>query len=233
VSVFGLRLDLHNHTRFSADGFLSPAALLEIAAARGIDCMAVTDHNSIRGGLEALAVADSDKSLPRVIPGIELLTAEGEIIGLYLQEDIPAGLSLERSVELVRQQGGLVYLPHPCDRFRRGTISRKARVRAAGLADIIETFNGRALSPWANANASRLARRMAKPCGAGSDAHCKKEVGQAYVVVHEYPTRDTLVSLVEAGTVAHRLGRREYALNWGMQGLSPFTRICRRVTSQL
>jgi len=231
MSVSGLRLDLHNHTRFSGDGLLSPAALLEAAGALGIDCIAVTDHNCVRGAMEALALAESDASLPRVIPGIELLTADGEIIGLYVQDDIPAGLPLERSVELIKEQGGLVYLPHPYDRLRRGTISRSARLRAAGLADIIEVVNGRSLGPRTNHKASVLAGRTGKPGGAGSDAHRKKEVGQACVVVDEYPTRETLVALLRTGKVMHGLNRREYTLNWGTQGLSPVTRMRRRVAS--
>lgn len=229
MSVSGLRLDLHNHTRFSPDGVLSPRALLKRAGAVGIDCLAVTDHNCVRGALEALAIADSDPSLPRVIPGFELLTADGEIIGLYVWEDVPAGLSLETSADLIRQQGGVVYLPHPYDLLRRGTISRSARLRAAELADIIEVVNGRSLGPRANNKASRLARRLGKPGGAGSDAHRKAEVGMASVVVDAYPSHETLVSLVGSGTVMHGLNPREYTLNWGMQGLAPVTRMRRRV----
>jgi predicted metal-dependent phosphoesterase TrpH len=77
-----LRLDLHNHTSHSADGTMNPRTLLERAAAEGIACLAVTDHNTVRGGLEALAFAEADPSLPRVIPGVELRTQVGEVIGL-------------------------------------------------------------------------------------------------------------------------------------------------------
>jgi len=231
MSLSGLRLDLHNHTCYSPDGLMSPAELLRTARASGVDCLAVTDHNSIRGALEAMALAEADASLPRVIPGIELFTADGEIIGLYVREEIPAGLSLELSVRLIREQGGLVYLPHPYDLFRRGTISRGVRARAAGLADIIEVVNGRSLGPRANQKAGALARRAGKPGGAGSDAHRTKEVGQAYVVVDEAPTRETLIRLLRAGTVMNALSRREYTLNWGMQSLSPVTRMRRRVAS--
>jgi predicted metal-dependent phosphoesterase TrpH len=229
MSVSGLRLDLHNHTRFSADGLMSPATLLRAAAALGIDCVAVTDHDSVRGALEALALAESDSSLPRVIPGIELSTLDGEIIGLYVKEPIPAGLPLETAVRLIRKQNGLVYLPHPYDLFRRGTISRGARQRAAELADIIEVVNGRSLGPRAGRKAAGLARRLGKPAGAGSDAHRKTEVGLAYVVVDEYPSRDTLVGLINAGKVKNGLSPRDYTLNWGMQGLAPVTRMRRRV----
>jgi len=225
----GFRLDLHNHTDCSADGLMSAASLLETARSRGIDVVAVTDHNSVRGALQSLELAAADPSLPRVIPGIELLTAEGEIIGLYVQEDIQPGLSLAESAALIREQGGLVYLPHPYDVFRRGTVARDARGRAAELADIIEVVNGRSLSPRATKKAAALAERLAKVRGAGSDAHCRAEVGVACVVVEAGPSRDTLVALLEAGRLENGLNPREYTLNWGMQSLAPVTRMCRRV----
>jgi len=229
MSVSGLRLDLHNHTVFSADGLLAPAALLRRAKARGIDCIAVTDHNTVRGALEAAALAEADQSLPRVIPGIEVSTLDGEIIGLYVREDIPSGLPVVEAVRRIREQGGLVYLPHPFDMLRRGAISRAERTHAAELSDIIEVVNGRSLGPRSALKAKRLARRLGKPGGAGSDAHRKAEVGTAVVRIETYPTRDTLVSLVAAGRVEHNLGPRDYALNWGAQGLSPVTRTRRRV----
>jgi predicted metal-dependent phosphoesterase TrpH len=229
----GLRLDLHNHTSFSADGLMSPAALLTGARAKGIHCIAVTDHNTVQGALEALVLAEADLSLPRVIPGIELTTADGEIIGLYVEENIPSGLSLSESVARIRAQGGLVYLPHPYDFFRRGAISRGERVRAAELADIIEVVNGRSLGPRAGKKAGGLARRLNKPGGAGSDAHREAEIGLAYVTVAAHPSREALVSLVAAGTVGHSLSPWEYTLNWGMQGLAPVTRLRRRVAGGL
>lgn len=225
----GLRLDLHNHTHFSADGLMSPAALLKTAGLMGIHCIAVTDHNDVGGALQAVALAESDPSLPRVIPGIELSTADGEIIGLYVREVIPSGLPLEEAVERIRDQGGLVYLPHPYDLFRRGAISRSARPRAAELADIIEVVNGRSLGPRAGSKAAGLARRLGKPGGAGSDAHRQAEVGLACVVVDAYPSRDTLVSLIQAGSVENGLSPRGYTLNWGTHGLAPVTRMRRRV----
>lgn len=196
-------------------------------------CIAVTDHNTVEGGLEALALADADITLPRVIPGVELTTEDGEIIGLYVWENIPSGLSLLESVARIRGQGGLVYLPHPYALFRRGAISRGERAHAAELSDIIEVVNGRALGPDAARKAARLARRTGKPAGAGSDAHREAEVGTAYVTVEAYPSRDILVQLVAGGTIDHVLGVREYVTNWGMQGRAPVTRLRRRCTGEL
>lgn len=225
----GLRLDLHNHTRYSLDGLMSPAELLAAAKAQGIDYVAVTDHNTVDGALQAAALAESDSSLPRVIPGIEVSTADGEVIGLFVREGVPPGLPVGETVARIREQGGLVYLPHPYDKFRRGSISKEQRTWAAGSADLVEVVNGRSLSRFAGDKAVRLARRVGKPGGAGSDAHRPAEVGQAYVVVNGRPTRDDLVELVASGSVVHRLGLREYALNWVVQGLSPLTRTRRRL----
>jgi predicted metal-dependent phosphoesterase TrpH len=229
----GLRLDLHNHTSFSADGSMSPASLLAAAKTKGIACIAVTDHNTVEGALQAVELADADLTLPRVIPGIELLTTDGEIIGLYVWENIPTHLPLLEAIERIRGQGGLVYLPHPFDRLRRGTVSKRERVRAAELADIIEVVNGRALCRRAGNKSLALAEQLGKARGAGSDAHHKAEVGFAAVLIESYPSRDTLVSLVERGRVVHDLSLREYALNWGVQGLAPVTRMRRRVAGDI
>lgn len=230
MGASGLWLDLHNHTAFSPDGLMSPAALLAAAKVRGLSCVAITDHNTIRGALQGAALAESDPALPRVIPGIELSTRDGEVIGLYLSEEIPPRLTVVEAITRIRGQGGLVCLPHPYDVSRRGTISRRELVHAAELADIIEVVNGRSLGPWCATKAQALARRLGKPGGAGSDAHRAAEVGSAYVVVDALPTRDTLVSLLEAGSVEHGLTPREYMLNWVFQGLSPVTRVRRRLT---
>lgn len=225
-----LKLDLHNHTSHSLDGLMSPGELLAVAKKRGLDFVAVTDHNTVTGALEAATIAESDPSLPRVIPGIEVTTAAGEVIGLFVQEDVPAGLPLGDTVACIRAQGGLAYLPHPCDRLRRGAVRRKERMSALREVDLVETVNGRSLTKFAAVKAAKLARRAGKPAAAGSDAHRPAEVGQAYVVVHDRPNRDNLVALVASGYVVHRLGFGEYLLNWLVQGLSPLTRTRRRLT---
>lgn len=228
-----VRLDLHNHTSFSADGGLSPRELLEAARSRGMDCIAVTDHNTVKGALRALEVSSSDPSLPRVIPGIEVFSREGEVVGLYVQEDIPRGIPIEEAIERIRAAGGVVYLPHPFDVFRRGAVTGAERENAAALSDVVEVANGRALGPRAGSKSVKLAERHNKPQGAGSDAHHAKEVGRSYMVVGGLPTRDTLVGLLAAGSVENRLDFWDYALNWGRQASSPVTRVWRRLTGSL
>lgn len=212
---------------------MPPRILLETARARGVGCLAVTDHNTVEGALEALTLAGADPSLPRVIPGIELATEVGEIVGLFVTEDIPRGLPLAEAVRSIRDQGGLVYLPHPYDVFRRGAVSWSSRLQAAGLADIVEAVNGRALGPRSGHKAGRLAEQVGRPKGAGSDAHRVREVGRAYVVVEECPSRDTLLSLVTSGRVEHTLGMGQYVLNWAGQASAPLTRVRRRLLGVL
>jgi predicted metal-dependent phosphoesterase TrpH len=124
VGASGLRLDLHNHTAFSPDGLMSPAVLLAAAKARGLSCIAITDHNTIRGALQGAALAESDPTLPRVIPGMELSTRDGEVIGLYLSEEIPSRLTAVEAIVRIKAQGGLVCLPHPFDIPARAGWSR-------------------------------------------------------------------------------------------------------------
>lgn len=229
----GLRLDLHNHTAFSTDGLLSPRELLVEASTRGISCIAVTDHDTVEGARQAVALAEADPMLPRVIPGVELSTQSGEIIGLYVHEDIPPRLPVGDALARIRKQGGLVYLPHPFDWPRRGAVDARERERIAEQCDIIEVVNGRSLGPWCARRAQGLARRLGKPGGAGSDAHRVAEVGMAYVLVDAMPTRESLATLLTSGTVVSGLDLREYTLNVGFQGLSPFTRARRRLAGGL
>ena len=228
-----IRLDLHNHTSFSADGVMSPAELLRAAKASGLACIAVTDHNTVEGALEALALSEADPALPRVIPGIEISTADGDVIGLYVRAAVPRGLSAMDSIALIRQQGGLVYLPHPFDIIRRGTIAARAREQVAEESDVVEVLNGRSLSSVAVKNSESLARRHSKPQGAGSDAHGAREVGRAYVTVERCPSRDDLAELIRTGALRDGLRWHEYVLNWALQPLSVITRVRRKSVRKL
>jgi len=123
----------------------------------------------------------SGPSLPRVIPGIELLTTSGEIMGLYVTEGIPRGLTVSEAIARIHSQGGLACLPHPYDLVRRGVIARGERESVAASVDMIEVLNGRSLAAIFNDKALALALRHGKPFTAGSDAHRAVEVGRAFV----------------------------------------------------
>lgn len=191
-----LRADLHVHTSFSRDGVMPPQQLISLCLARGIDCLAVTDHNTIRGAIEVAREAPF-----RVIVGEEIKTSEGEIIGLFLEEEIPRGLSPEETVTRIRAQGGLVMLPHPYDHLRRSTLRRDALDRIAPLADIIEVFNARLLLKRHIAQARELASRHNRLVSAGSDSHVPAEIGHAYVEMPEFQGKHDFLDSLAAGSL--------------------------------
>ena len=229
----GLRLDLHNHTTHSSDGVMSPAELLNAARKRGLACLAVTDHNTVSGALEAAALAEADPTLPRVIPGVEVSTSDGHLVALYVREDVPRGLPMLDCIALIKERGGLVYLPHPFDAARRGAVASRVREQAAGQVDLIEVLNGRSLTFRSVRNSFALAARHAKPQGAGSDSHGRTEVGRAYVTIERQPTRDDLVALVRSGIVREGLHWYEYVLNWALQPMAVLTRFRRKGARKL
>lgn len=167
-----LQVDLHSHTRYSRDAHTAPADLVERAREVGLDRIAVTDHGTIEGALRA---RDLDRDL--VIVGEEIrCRCKVELIGLFLTERIPMLLPLAEVVERIRDQGGVIYAPHP---FAYPREPRRRAERALAVADVVEAINARAFWPAWNRTASRLARERGIPLAAGSDAHFVGEIGRA------------------------------------------------------
>jgi predicted metal-dependent phosphoesterase TrpH len=169
-----IRADLHTHTRHSLDAFPAPADLVRRAAEVGLDRVAVTDHGTVRGALEA-----KELDPERVIVGQEVRCAcRTEVIGLFLSRGIPDGLPVEETVDRIRAQGGVVYAPHPFAYL----LTPEERARSVlALADVVEVVNARAFLPVWNRRARRAADRRELPGGAGSDAHRLRELGRAHV----------------------------------------------------
>jgi dephospho-CoA kinase len=176
-----LRIDMHMHTQASFDCLSDPRKVLSAASARGVRRIAITDHNRVTTALEmAEAFPDS------VIPGEEVKTKEGiDVIGLYIKEVIPKGTPAREVCRRVKDQGGLVYLPHPYARGKGG--SGRYAEELAPLVDIIEVFNARLHPGRLNDQGEELADRWSKPRGAGSDAHMLGEVAGAWVEVGPHP----------------------------------------------
>ncbi|HEY3615057.1 MAG TPA: PHP domain-containing protein [Gaiellales bacterium] len=169
--------DLHMHTLHSWDCTTSIDDLLDAALAAGLGALAVTDHNTIAGGVEARARA-IERGLPlHVVVGSELKTAaDGEIIGLFLHDEIARGLTFGETVEQIRAQGGVVYVPHPFDRFHT-TPDEAVLHEHVGSIDVLETANARLWLERDNARAERFAGEHGLRRGSGSDAHVPEGIG--------------------------------------------------------
>lgn len=173
-------VDLHCHTSASFDSLASPRSVVRTAVSRGLTHLAITDHDRIDGALEARAVARDQAPDLTVIVGEEVRTADGDLICLFLEAPIPPGLPAAETIARVREQGGLVGIPHPFDRFR-GSLLREARLaELVAEVDWIETHNARLMIGDGNRRAAELAGERDLPGVAVSDAHSTLEVGVAY-----------------------------------------------------
>ncbi len=171
-------IDLHCHTSASFDSLATLEAVLRAAAARGLTHLAVTDHDRIDAALRAQDVAPSELT---VIVGEEVNTADGDLIAIFLKELVPPGLSAVETIAAVREQGGLVGVPHPFDRLRGFGRKSGAQIESiAGLVDWIETYNARVIGGSANERAARFAQEHGLPGLAASDSHTVVEVGVSY-----------------------------------------------------
>ena len=199
-----LRIDLHLHTEGSWDCLSDPEQVLERALQRGMGRIAITDHNELDVALR-MAEAYPDQ----IIPGEEVKTAEGiDVIGLYLSDQIPKGTPARETIEQIREQGGIPYLPHPYAGGKGG--GGRMADTLAPLCDIVEVFNARLHKPRQNELAEELAERHGRLRGAGSDAHTLGELGRAHVIVTPHANRpEALLAALEScqtvGTASSRL----------------------------
>ena len=189
--------DLHLHTSWSHDCSIDVDDLLDHAEAQGLGAIAVTDHNVFGGAMEAVEKAKGRRLV--VIPGEEVKTAEqGEVIGLFLREEIPRGMSFGDTIAAIRAQDGLVYLPHPFDRMH--AIPEPATLhRHLAEIDVLEVYNARLLFEAYNEEALRFARKYNLRPGAGSDAHVLAGIGTGAVRMRRFSgPEEFLVSLHDA-----------------------------------
>ena len=195
-----LRVDLHSHTHFSRDGLTTPEEYVEHCLRAGIDCAAVTDHNNIAGALEVQRIAPF-----RVIIAEEVKTPEGEVIGLFLRDEVQKGMSPEETVRAIREQGGIVVVPHPFDRIRRGAaLGEKALARIIDDVDAIEVFNSRTTLRRDNERALQYARDHRKLGTGGSDSHSKGEIGHVIVEMPAFGGRDDFLEALSLAMIRGR-----------------------------
>lgn len=181
-----MRIDLHVHSKYSFDGWMDPKDMVNVAIKKGLSGIAVTDHNTIRGGLKTKKYETENF---KIIVGSEINTERGEVIGLFLSEEIISRSFLD-VLDEIKAQNGRVIIPHPFDDLRgNGIYPSKEDVK---LLDCVEVFNSRCLRREYNDKAQQFAIYHGLNLSAGSDAHFANEIGKAGIIVHDYELRDIM-----------------------------------------
>ena len=209
--------DLHLHTSWSNDCAVDVEELVDHAEEQGLGAIAVTDHNAFGGALEAVELARG-RSLT-VIPGEEVKTdGQGEVIGLFLSEEIPRGLSFANTIAAIKDQGGVVYLPHPFDRLH--AIPDPATLhRHLAAIDVLEVYNARLLFEAYNDEALRFARKYNLTMGAGSDAHVPQGLGTGGLRMRAFEGPEEFLLSLRSAEVLRRPRSLAYlqSLKWMAQ----------------
>ena len=212
-----ITIDLHLHTDWSHDCSIPAEDLLDHVEAIGLGGIAVTDHNVFGGALEAVELA-RDRDLV-VIPGEEVKTDnQGEVIGLFLEKEIPRGMSFADTIDAIREQGGLVYLPHPFDRLH--AIPDPVTIhRHLAEIDVFEVYNARLLRDSFNDEALRFARKYRLLQGAGSDAHVLQGVGTGVVRMRRFDGPEEFLLSLRSAEILRRPKSLAYlqSLKWVAQ----------------
>ena len=201
-----MKVDLHVHTFHSMDASTTFEQLLSRCNELGLGAIAIADHGTADGALEFQKIAPFP-----VIVAEEVLTPYGEIMGMFLKETIPSGTSVEATIKAIREQGGLVCIPHPFDQLRGSALDSKVIEELAekGQIDIIEVLNARILLQAAVRRADKFAQKYGLLRGAGSDAHGPEELGNAYLEMQPFRTKE---EFLESLAKAEIRGRRNSPL---------------------
>jgi len=192
-----LSIDLHCHSRYSIDGVTPVEELLARASAAGLDGVALTDHDTIAGVQEAADRAP-EYGLT-VIPGIEVTSAAGHVLGLGVDSVVPMGLSFHETIDQIHDAGGIAVVPHPYqERLRHGVLAN-VEPHELVAADAIEIYNSRFVTGKSNHQAEQLAEELDMPATAASDAHIGDMVGQAITHIDAKPDVDAILDAVVDG----------------------------------
>ena len=209
---------MHMHSEVSPDSRMRTTQQARRIRDAGIDVACATDHNSIRGGLRLRDIAEGF----RVIVGSEILSRDGEIIGLFLEKDVPRGLSAEETIARIRDQGGLVVIPHPFSRNRLNHIRLAALDRIRTQIDALEVFNAREAFTSDNVRAAEYARQHGIAGAVASDSHRPAEIGKAWIEMDDFDStmgflralRDGTASGSLSGQVVHLWTRYDVMRKW-------------------
>jgi predicted metal-dependent phosphoesterase TrpH len=191
-----LKADLHVHTEYSMDCSMPLTTVIEQCQKLGINCVAIADHGTAEGALEMQRMAPFT-----VIIAEEILTPYGEIMGMFLKETIPSGLSVEETIARVRSQGAIVCIPHAFDKLRPSALDERVIAEIVAEIDVIEVFNARSLLRRSSNMALAFARKYNIARSAGSDAHVPGAIGDAYVEMPEFKGQDDFLEALASGKI--------------------------------
>jgi predicted metal-dependent phosphoesterase TrpH len=195
-----LKADFHIHTQYSPDSNNTLEDIIRRCQETGIDCIAISDHGTTEGALKMIKIAPF-----RVVVAEEILTPHGEIMGMFLKETIPSGISVEEAIARIREQGGLVNIPHPFDMFRQSALDPKKLEEIVDKIDLLESFNARSLLPQTSIRAAEFAQKHNVPQLAGSDSHTLGEIGKTHIEMPEFNGKDDFIAAVKQGKIkGHR-----------------------------
>jgi len=194
-----INAEFHCHTVYSGDSSNCVGALIRAARKRGIDRLAITDHNTIEGALKAKALAPE-----LVLVGEEVLTKRGELLAYYVKEEVPKGLAVEEALRRLKAQGAFISIPHPFDLRRHGWRLEEL-IELLPEVDALEVFNARCLRKVHNEKALAFAREWSKPMLAGSDAHSLVELGLAVVRLPAFNSAEELRAAVRKAEISGQL----------------------------
>lgn len=202
-----MKLETHVHTRYSHDSILCLYILYLMCKIKGINSIAITDHNTIKGAVKfkekfgTRVKAKGKKKGIQVIIGEEIMTSDGEVIGLYLTEEIKPGMTPDKTIAAIIEQGGVVYIPHPYDDKRHKTVMNFEDIqRNRRYIDCIECFNGRNISEEYGVKQTMISEQLGLTKVIGSDAHTMIEIGRNYMEVHEFTDKDGFIKAISSAT---------------------------------
>jgi predicted metal-dependent phosphoesterase TrpH len=192
-----IKADLHIHTCYSMDCSTTLEQIIHRCIELGIGCLAIADHGTIAGAMKMKELSPFP-----IIVAEEVLTPDGEIMGMFLTEEIPTRISAEETIRRIKDQGGLVCIPHPYDMMRSSAFNNSRSLEAImPSVDIIEVFNARSLAPGSELKARRLLKKFGKLASAGSDAHMAGEIGNAYIEMPPFKSKEEFLKSLAQGTI--------------------------------
>jgi len=216
-----VKADLHIHTKYSMDCQTPLEKIVKRCQELGINCIAIADHGTTEGALEIQKIAPF-----KVIVAEEILTTQGEIMGMFLKETIPGGITPQEAVRRIREQGGLVNIPHPFETIRGSALKDRVIEEIADDIDLMEVLNSRSPFP-ANSNKARaFAGKHGIPGSAGSDAHTVQEIGNAYIEMADFDNKDEFLQALAQGKIQ---GKRS---GWRVHFYSTWAKIRNKLSAK-